>query len=681
MNNDLGQVVLVKDINPIVSDGYDDSFFARSSSPDNLVEFDGKLYFSADDGESGTELFVSDGTAEGTQLVANIRPDLPENSHGRRSGSVPNELVEFNNKLFFSANNGESGFELFVSDGTAEGTQLLADIRPGSNYNSFPRYFVELDDKLYFSTKGNKLFVTDGTTEGTQLVIDIDPGAEDLSDFDVGYISQPIEFNGKLYFSSKKRANKVNENQLWVSDGTTEGTQVLVDLEPGLKGSSRRNFIEFNDRFYFSNSAGDNDRELWVSDGTAEGTELLVDLNPNPGNFGFSGSDPRNFIVFDDKLYFTAIAPEKGREIFVSDGTVEGTQLLVDLNPGVDGSSASDFVEFNGRLYFAADDGENGTELFASDGTAEGTQLVADINSGVDGSYASDLTVVGNELFFSADNGETGNELFKLTVEDLSSETRIFITGSQDLDNFTGSDRSEVLKAFGGNDTITGGGGNDTLNGGDGDDSLTGAADNDSLFGGNGNDTLHSGDGKDTLNGGSGNDRLTSFAGNDSLFGANGNDTLHSGDGADTLNGGGGSDSLAAGAGDDILAGGKNNDVLNGDSGKDTLSGDNGEDRLFGGADNDSLIGGNGNDFLDGGIGHDTLNGSNGDDLFVLRAGAGRDTIIDFKLNSDRLGLADGLQFESLAFSGSDILSGGEVLASLNGVDTEQLTAVQFREI
>ena len=91
--------------------------------------------------------------------------------------------------------------------------------------------------------------------------------------------------------------------------------------------------------------------------------------------------------------------------------------------------------------------------------------------------------------------------------------------------------------------------------------------------------------------------------------------------------------------------------------------------------------GGNDNDELDGGADNDLLNGGSGDDVFVLREGDGTDIIIDFTLGSDRLGLADGLEFDSLSFSGNNILSGSVILASLSGIDTEQLTEVDFRTI
>ena len=126
------------------------------------------------------------------------------------------------------------------------------------------------------------------------------------------------------------------------------------------------------------------------------------------------------------------------------------------------------------------------------------------------------------------------------------------------------------------------------------------------------------------------------------------------------------------------MIGGKGQDILDGGDGIDTLFGENGDDRLTGGSGDDILTGGKGNDFLDGGLGADILEGGKRDDIFVLRSGDGTDTILDFKLGGDRFGLADGLQFENLSFSGQTILAGDEVLTNLNGVNTEELTASDF---
>ena len=703
--DNLGQVVLVKDINPNFSDGYNGSSYPSGSNPRNLIEFNDKLYFTANNGESGLELFVSDGTADGTQLLVDLRPG--SNNYGSYPGSL-GSFTEFNDKLYFSANNGENGRELFVSDGTAEGTQLLVDLRPGSSSSNPGNLasFIEFNDKLYFAAdngeSGSELFVSDGTAEGTQLLVDINPGVDDgygEPSFPRGsYPRYFTEFNGKLYFSAN---NGENGQELFVSDGTAEGTQLLLDISPGVdygygepsfpKNSNPRDLIEFNGKLYFSANNGENGQELFVSDGTAEGTQLLVDIDPSVDNGYYGSSYPLNLTEFNGKLYFTADNGESGRELFVSDGTAEGTQLLVDLRPAgsgySSGSNPSNLVEFNDKLYFSADDGENGRELFVTDGTAEGTQLVADINPDLNysrffsGSSPSNLTVVGDELFFSANDGESGFELFKLTFDSVD-DTPLLITGSDRSDNLIGSDRSENIQALSGQDTIDSGGGNDTVDGGDGDDIITTASGNNSITGGNGNDTIDSGDGNDTIDGGNGDDILTSLGGDDSLTGGGGNDTIDSGDGNDTLLGGNASDVLTAGSGNDSLTGGGNNDTLNGGDGIDTLSGDNSDDRLIGGSGDDLLFGGSGNDFIDGGTGFDALEGGSGDDVFVLRIGDGTDIIADFNLNGgDRLGLADGLEFNSLSFSGNDILSGAEVLATLNGVDTEQLTEVNFRTL
>jgi ELWxxDGT repeat protein len=462
MDTNLGEVVLVQDIypgvteysvstdpTPLDSDLPTDSpppvQVPNNSIPNGLVEFNDKLYFKANDGVNGDELFVSDGTAEGTELVKDISPG--EDNYGNINGSYPLNFVEFNDKLYFTASDEETGRELYVTDGTAGGTELLKDIYPGENgyfpNSSYPENFAEFNDKLYFSASngenGIEVYVSDGTSEGTKLLVDLNPG--EIGDgAKSSYPDNFIAFNDKLYFTANSAES---DNGLYVSDGTAEGTELLVDL--GAEGTSQAdNFVEFNGKLYFSANNGENGNVLYVSDGTAEGTQLLVDINPGEDNYGIgNGLYGREFVEFNDKLYFKASNGESGSELYVSDGTAEGTQLLVDLYPGKAsdgydgyGSFPSDLVVFNDKLYFTADDGENGYELYVSDGTAEGTQLVSDIYPGEDSDYGfpnssfpSDLTVVGDELFFAADNGETGTELFKLTLGSEGEDLLYEVTG------------------------------------------------------------------------------------------------------------------------------------------------------------------------------------------------------------------------------------------------------------
>ena len=141
---------------------------------------------------------------------------------------------------------------------------------------------------------------------------------------------------------------------------------------------------------------------------------------------------------------------------------------------------------------------------------------------------------------------------------------------------------------------------------------------------------------------------------------------------------GGTSSALVSVAVGGTQTGGSGNDTLTGTEGNDSLNGRRGNDILIGNAGNDTLSGGNGTDTLTGGPGTDTLTGGNGQDIFVFADGEGIDTITDFNLERDKMGLTEGLTFGNLSFSGNEILIGNDVLAVLTGVNTNTLTASNF---
>src|SRR5215207_6784822 len=120
---------LVRDINT-----------SGDSSPEQLVDVDGTLYFTADDGINGLELWKSDGG--GTAMVAdiNLGPD----------GSEPTGLVDVAGTLFFAADDGD-GRELWKSDGTSDGTQIVEDIDPDPGAGSSPELLTDVEGTLYFS--------------------------------------------------------------------------------------------------------------------------------------------------------------------------------------------------------------------------------------------------------------------------------------------------------------------------------------------------------------------------------------------------------------------------------------------------------------------------------------------------------------------------------------------------
>src|SRR5262249_55121372 len=106
----------------------------NSSNPSSLTSVNGTLFFVANDGTDGNELWKSDGTASGTIMVRDINAK-------RKSSSNPSRLANVNGVVFFSADDGSHGRELWKSDGTSAGTVLFADINPGSG-SSDPASFA-----------------------------------------------------------------------------------------------------------------------------------------------------------------------------------------------------------------------------------------------------------------------------------------------------------------------------------------------------------------------------------------------------------------------------------------------------------------------------------------------------------------------------------------------------------
>lgn len=348
---------LLKDINP----GPDSSRHAALGQFHAVAN--DIFYFAADDGVHGKELWISDGTTAGTQFLKDIYPGLdgPWDYYQFYSAS-------FNGEMYFNADDGIHGNELWKTDGTPQGTVLVKDITPGSTY-TFIRGFINFNDLLYFSA--NDIFwVTDGTEEGTKRVKNI------VSP--VNPSNKPFfEHNNKLYFSAD---DGIHGSELWVSDGTTAGTVMLKEIVIGAGGGGPYNFIPLGEKLFFYADDGIHGAEPWITDGTEEGTHLIKDINPgNSFSEFYSIGFPLN-----NRVYFNANDGTHGYELWSTDGTEAGTQLVKDINPNNNGSQGNrpeEFFEYNGKVYFAADDNVHGKELWVTDGTEAGTELVKDINS------------------------------------------------------------------------------------------------------------------------------------------------------------------------------------------------------------------------------------------------------------------------------------------------------------
>ena len=394
------QPVLVKNIKPGLSSG-----ILLGAAQSYLVG--NTLYFTADDGITGEELWKSDGTEAGTMLVY----DICNCSSIDGAGDF---YTSYNDQLYLVGQTTEYGSEVWRTDNGPDGAVLLFDACPGDCSGAeFAEYspLAVYKDKLFLNlgtTLGKELWVSDGTTAGTMLLKDINPNSSD---------SRPrglTVFKDKLYFSADS-ANLGNE--LWVSDGTTAGTTMLKNINPSNFGSADiRELVAGEEALYFwAYESGNTGRELWKSDGTVAGTVMVKDINP-----GFSNGAPdyvplTNSIWLDGKLFFVANDGTAGEELWLTDGTETGTVLLKDINTGAANSNIQFLSIIDGKVFFRANDGTNGNELWSTDGTEAGTQLVKNINPGTqDGLHFStvNFTVFQNKMLFTANDGATGREIW-----------------------------------------------------------------------------------------------------------------------------------------------------------------------------------------------------------------------------------------------------------------------------
>jgi ELWxxDGT repeat protein len=380
---------LLLDINPGTAPSFPKSF----TQVNNLV------FFSANDGMHGPELWASDGTAAGTFLVLDINPGT--------GGSNPNLLTNVNGTLFFQANDGTHGVELWESNGTAAGTFLVNDTYPGSN-GGYPSALTNVNGTLFFSandgTHGDELWRSDGTAAGTFLVADINRST--VPNQDGSYPEFMANVNGTLFFNA---TDGTHGTELWRSDGTAAGTSMVEDILPGPNGSSPNRLTNVNGTLFFSANDGTHGLQLWESNGTAAGTFLVKDI--------INGSGPSAYPYYltnvNGSLFFSAEDAAHGDELWASNGTTAGTAIVADIDPGPGTSFPQYLTNVGGTVFFMASDGTHGKELWESNGSAAGTFLVKDINPGAANGYALRLTNGNGTLFFEANDGTHGFELWE----------------------------------------------------------------------------------------------------------------------------------------------------------------------------------------------------------------------------------------------------------------------------
>ncbi len=405
-----------------------------------------------------SSIWISDGTAVGTLQISDT---IKYMGYG----------YLLNGKFIFKGISPHCGKEIFITDGTTNGTKLIKDINPGTaNSQPLATTMVAFNNHVYFAAvtpgEGCELWKTDGTTGNTTLIKDIVTGA--ASGIDTTAFA--IASNGTVVLFDAKTV--ANGNELWTSAGTGATTNLLKDINLGATSSTPRAFSPFNSNLLFTITSADAlTMQIWRTDGTAGGTVLIKDNIMSP--YGFVN----NYVftlyhVFNNRAYFlindgvhsgdalwstdgtdatvshTSFLEDLGAvagmgsfllvdainlptkfifpysdattffSLWQSDGTAIGTKSFKDFPVNAEGNVPFIYLNgtsnplYNGKFFFSASDA-NGNELWMSDGTT--TQLLKDIyvgaNDGISSSPSWLFTTSG--LFFAANDGTHGNELWK----------------------------------------------------------------------------------------------------------------------------------------------------------------------------------------------------------------------------------------------------------------------------
>ncbi|MCB0494326.1 MAG: T9SS type A sorting domain-containing protein [Cyclobacteriaceae bacterium] len=405
------------------------------------VECGGLVYFTVDD-EDGKELWKTDGTSEGTAQVIDLNPG----SEDGLSGS-PRCL---NNKIYFRGRTSGTvyDYKLFESDGTAIGTRLVVD-QDFRDFDLFQDKLVTVQgvggEKLWMhNTVGEAILIKEFELleDEFQGTIEIFGGQSEI------YVIRSI-------FSDEGTSSR---NELWSSDGTSEGTTLI-------KTCKSIRFSEFKELgSYVLFGASDEEEysyDLWRTDGTIEGTMKVYPMGA--GAFDFLGEfqgkwilnawgtyitdgtpggtirlldDASVFRGFFDKFYIVGKRTDNTM-FFESDGTLEGTTEITALN-----SSGGVFYNripyLNDRFILPNYSDGTGIELYYSGGQAGDLTLLKDINNGPSTSSPRSFAELDSKTVFFADDGVTGSELWE--TDGTSEGTKLLKeilpgTGSSDITN------------------------------------------------------------------------------------------------------------------------------------------------------------------------------------------------------------------------------------------------------
>jgi ELWxxDGT repeat protein len=330
------------------------------------------------------ELWRTDGTREGTFLLKSVICPQPDSTDATEviAGGV----------LFFAGFDAEAGCELWRSDGTAAGTRRIAILDPGGP-GSEPRGFAALGERVFFSSSNSYgLRVTDGTSGGTSIVASPFPQLLTAA-------------GGRLFFVVQEDDGGYS---LWASDGTSAGTRPLRHFaiyaicDGPHDCTLQTPFLQADgDGVVFVANDGDG-QQFWRSDGTAAGTQRLTST-PKPATPGYSGlllagGDAARLpgsllLLVATDGNSTRLWSSRGGPASLLSGCSGGCPSVASFLHAVPGGRRVVFAGWNRD--------SKGIELWTSDGTAAGTFPASDLCAGRCSPVPDNFVAVGDAVYFT----------------------------------------------------------------------------------------------------------------------------------------------------------------------------------------------------------------------------------------------------------------------------------------
>jgi trimeric autotransporter adhesin len=373
-----------------------------------------KIIFAGDDEQGYGEVWVSDGTQNGTFVL--------EQFFGSSSTGAPvSNITAMGNNVVYSVITNDNKLQLHKTDGTYTGTSMIYDF--GLYTDKSVSYFKTIGSLVYFelnnnTTTHNEIWRTDGTAAGTYQVKDLG--------LNYGFASDFMSFGNNIYFIT---ISSTFGDYIWKSDGTNAGTAPLKQISTTVNFDNVfPSYAATSTALYFAANNSINGKEIWQTDGTVGGTAMFIDLNA-----GSTGSNPNLLTIFKNQLYFTADARGGlGDELYHYDGTFISAG---DIFQGPTGSNPSNLTVQNNTLLFSATRNTiEGNELWVRDSTNFNGVEIANINPVANvSSNPSLISVSGNSAYFAASFDANGDGIYDNCIYKYSVPQKIW-TGNVNTD-------------------------------------------------------------------------------------------------------------------------------------------------------------------------------------------------------------------------------------------------------